>query len=153
MAGKLTSKSSTSSKWSSSSTSSRSSSYLEENRESSPSRLLLLKSKLDNDCFVSTIINHYYKRWLLIDISNAKKPEFGMWLSTSESLRKRSQDSLIWNVITTHPPKSSSAILNENVSYRSSSKIQSKRVLDIWQVERSPTCVFQHGGWFDIRRL
>ena len=53
MAGKLTSKSSTSSKWSSSSTSSRSSSYLEENRKSSPSRLLLLKSELDNNCFVS----------------------------------------------------------------------------------------------------
>ena len=56
MAGKLTSKSSSSSKWSSSSTSSRSSSYLEENRKSSPSRLLLLKSELDNDGFVSTII-------------------------------------------------------------------------------------------------
>ena len=56
MARKLTSKSSTSSKWSSSSTSSRSSSYLEENRKSSPSRLLRLKSELDNDGFVSTII-------------------------------------------------------------------------------------------------
>ena len=33
---------------------------------------------------------------------NATKRVFGIWLSKSESVQERSQDSLIWNVITTH---------------------------------------------------
>ena len=65
-------------------------------------RLLLLKSKLENDCFVSTITNHNDKKLLLINIQNATKREFGTYLSTSESSQKRSQDSPIWNVTTTH---------------------------------------------------